>query len=202
MFNVPLIGTSTIVLHPLDTVSTAAVDPDGVGPKTTGYDYDLREPISYEYVDPVDGSVDVKNTVRYKVAVRIPCQVEVQSFEKLKQAVQGDLALSSMVFVVHRDDLRALGLLGVSAGKAVNCGPAPLAHGCMGGGGAGSPTIKKNDMISSIEKTGFVGEEIQALENPLFIAQISPGSWGMGDDGTNLYMLYTSTRPNFDTPGR
>jgi hypothetical protein len=203
MYNAPLIEPSAVVLYQLDTIATSKIDPDGAGPKTEGYDWDLREPLSYETVDPVDSSKDVKTTVRYKPAIRIPCQVEVQSFEKLRQVVQGDVGLTNMVFVMHRDDLRLLGLLGSTAGAgAPQCGPAPLACNCVGGGGAGSPRLKKNDKITAIEKVGEPGTVVQSFSNPLFIVQIMPGSWGMGHDGTNLYLVYTSNRPNYDTPGK
>lgn len=177
-FRVPLLFPSVVVLQRLDTRSTRLVDPDGLGPLTSGYDDDLREPIPYEEVDLVDDSKNLRTTVRYLPPLRLPCQVETRTFEELNQVYQGDATLTNMVFVLHRMDLQRMGLIGTD-------------EGCSKFGGT---LLKVNDKITAIEKQGFSGQSQLPLKFPLYVMAVLPGSWGMGD-GHDLEMLLVSNRP-------
>jgi hypothetical protein len=162
------------VISRLDVPATQRVDPDGAGPITQGYDPDLREPIAY-----TDGAGDRATTVRYKTPVRVPCQVEVKTYEELRQVFQGDAPVTTMVFVLHNKDLRRLGLLT-----------------CKAGCGSGSQSLKiaKNDRIDGV-LCMRKGESNTDLVEPLYIYRIDPGSWGMGPSGTDLKIVYTANRP-------
>lgn len=172
-FRVPLLYPSAIVVSRLDIAATRAVDPPGS--LAAGYDPDLREPIAYEDAGTlsVDGEPTKADARRYMAAVRIPCQVEVKDFEEVMQKFQGNTAVTQMVFVLHNKNLAQLGLTGL---------------------------LKDNDRIDAVEKNGSPGVVVQALENPLYIFKIEPGSWGMGPTGQDLQVVYTVNRPNDPRP--
>jgi hypothetical protein len=161
-----------LVVSRLDIPATARVDPDGAGPITDGYDPDLREPIAYT---DADGSRAV--TTRYRQPVQIPCQVEIKSFEELRQVFQGDAPITTMVFVLHNKDLVRLGLLKCDSG----CNDVSL-------------KLKTNDRIDGVLCKRRRVPNID-LKEELYIYRIDPGSWGMGPSGTDLKIVYTTNRP-------
>lgn len=177
-FRVPLLEPSAIVLHRLDTRGTRAVDPPGAA--TVGYDADMREPIPYE--DAGDGSV--KSTVRYLKPIRVPCQVEIKTFEEVRQQFMGDAPILNMIFVLHRKCLLKLDLLVVD-------------QDCPRGG---APKIKTNDKITAVEKNGHEGYVTQPFKEPLYIVQVQPASWGMGPDGHDLLLAFVNNRPAMPAP--
>lgn len=182
---VPLLYPSAIVLHPLDISGTRAVDPPGPQPK--GYDPYLREPVPYE----VPATGEVADTRRYLPEVRIPCQVEVKTFEEVRQQVQGDAPVMNMTFVLHLSDLSRIGLL------------ADEECACIGSGGPYTTRtrIKTNDKITAIEKKGMPGFVVQTFKEPLYVVQMAPGSWGMGPLGYDLEIVFVNNRPATDTSG-
>jgi len=83
----------------LDTVATAA-DPDDTGPATSGYDPDFKETVVF---GALSGSrVDAR---RESAPIRVPCQVEVGTFEVLQQLAAGNSPNSRIVLVFHFRDL-------------------------------------------------------------------------------------------------
>lgn len=171
---VPLLFPSLLVVARLDIAGTARVDPDGAGPVTEGYDPDLREPIAY-----TDAAGSRATTVRYMPPVQIPCQVEIKTFEELRQVFQGDAPVTTMVFVLHNSDLVRMGLLKYSMGCSIG----------------GNLSLKTNDKITSVLCKRKRISNIDMKED-LYIYRIDPGSWGMGPTGTDLKIVYTTNRPS------
>jgi hypothetical protein len=165
-FRVPLLFPSAVIISRLDIRKTRAVNPPGAQ-EAVGYDEDFREPIPYE------SAGKLLDTRRYKPEVRVPCQVEVRTFEELNQVFGGDAPVTDKVFVLHNRDLLRLGLL------ETDC--------C-------TTKIKKNDRIERDEVLGRPGDVSQAFAEPLFIYRIDPGSWGMGSSGQDLQIVYTTDR--------
>ena len=174
-FRVPLLEPNVLVISPLSIAQTRAVDPPGAA--TEGYHEDLHEPVVYE-----DATGKRVSAQRYGEQIRVPCQVEVKSFEELQQVFQGDAPVTKMCFVLHMSDLVLLGLVRDDPGCALH----------------GGLKIKKNDRIDAIEVHGIPGEVAVPLATPLYIYRIDPGSWGMGPSGTDLRIVWTANRP--DTP--
>lgn len=165
-FRVPLLYPSVIVLRQLSVKLTSYEDPPG--DPTVGYDPDFHEPYPYE------DSGEFKDTRQYLSPVRVPCQVEVKPFEEVQQVVQGNAHVTEMTFVLHRKDLRRLGLV-----CSLN----------------GTHKIPLNSKVTSIEHTRQACQTTKGLRSPLYIVEIRPGSWGMGPDGYDLEVCYTATRP-------
>ena len=182
-FRVPLLFPSAIVLHRLDIGATKRVNPPG--DHEIGYDRTFREPISYEKAS----TGKVKDTRRYLPEIRIPCQVEVKTFEEIKQQIQGDAPVMNMTFVLHHKNLKFLGLLNDDDVQCVgSTGRQPSLVG-----------IKTNDKITAIEKNGIPGMITQTFKEPLYIIQVQPGSWGMGPLGHDLEILFVNNRPSTDS---
>jgi len=159
---VPLINPIKAVIYRLDIQAIWAADP--AGDPAAGYDPTLREP----YITDVDG---VRTTTRVEMAaVKVPCQVETQSFEQLNAVFGGDDPVTDVVFVAHRQDLKKLSLLDATTRK------------CL---------LKPGDRIAHIERKGH---QVLAYEKPLYIYEVRPRSWGFGPDGYDLEVLYTTYR--------
>lgn len=168
MITVPLLFPSTVLISRLDITTSWAVNPPGT--PTKGYDYDLREPRAYE--DPTSGNAT--DALRYKAQIRIPCQVETQTFEQMQHALGGDAPVTNMVFVLHNSDLVSLGYLNITTGAL---------------------DLKTDDRIDAIERYGLPGMPIRIFSDGLYIYQIKPASWGMGTTGQDLQLVYTSLKP-------
>lgn len=185
-FSAPLLFPSALVVSRLSVKMTRRVDPDGAGPKTEGYDPILREPYTYEDTTDLtaDGEEKKKVTTTYLPRIRIPCQVEIKSFEELRKVFQGDAPVTNMTFVLHNKDLRRLGLL-----EPLN------EEGCC------LAKLKQNDRIDRIEILKSPGRIAHPLKELLYVYRIDPGSWGMGATGQDLQIVYTSNRPATPTAG-
>ena len=105
-----LINSFVAELAQLDAEATAA-DPDGAGPLTSGYDADFREPV---LVAAADGLRDARQE---KPTIRVPCQVEIQSFGALTELVSGNSPRSHLTLVFHFRDLERLGLVDPATGE-------------------------------------------------------------------------------------
>jgi len=159
---VPLLFPVTAVIHRLDLATTRAVDPPGA--PTAGYDDILREPVGYD-------QAGVRTSPRRELAaVRVPCQVEMRTYEELRMIFTGNDPVGTTVLVLHRKDLSRLSLLSSTTG---NC------------------LLKAEDRISRLEQRGRV---ILTPQKPLFIYAVLPASWGMGPDGYDLHIVYTTER--------
>jgi hypothetical protein len=150
----------------LDISATRTLDPDGED--TAGYDPTFREPIVYD-------TGGIRTTSRQELpAVRIPCQVENATEERLRELGVGDDPVSNMLFVFHRLDLETLGLL--DSNREV--------------------VIKKGDRISQLERYGSpVGTVIKKFAEPgLFVWEVRGRSWGFGPDGYDLELCIVEKR--------
>lgn len=158
---VPLINPVNAVIYRLDIQGTWAVDPPGS--MTTGYDYLLREPV-------VSRTGGARSVARAELAaIRVPCQVEIQSFEQLQMVFGGNAPVTNIALVFHRRDLERLTLL--DSNKK-----------CL---------LKPADRISHIEKSG---RTVNTFEQSLYIYEVRPKSWGFGPDGYDLEVAYTTYR--------
>jgi hypothetical protein len=101
-------------LHRLDTLATSAVDPDGAGPLSSGYDPDFKEPLLVDADEDGLGS----STRREHTPVQLPCQVEPDVFEALAMAASGHSPRSEVKLVFHFRDLERLGLVDLASGEA------------------------------------------------------------------------------------
>ncbi len=99
----------------LDTSATAATDPDGPGPLTSGYDDDFKESV---LVDPNSDGVGTRVRLEHS-PVRIPCQVEPEVFDQLRMYSSGNAARSNIELVFHFKDLEQMGLVNVGSGDAL-----------------------------------------------------------------------------------
>jgi len=97
----------------LDTAATAA-DPDGPGPLTSGYDADFQETVLVP-----SGGPRGRDARREKPLIRVPCQIEVQSFGELAELTTGNSPRSHLVLVFHFADLEQLGLVDPTTGDAL-----------------------------------------------------------------------------------
>lgn len=168
MTRVPLLNElSAIVLERLDIAATWLQDPPGT--PTTGYNPTTRVP--YVYDDP--GTGEREDTRQYSAPIRVPCQVEVNTWLMLQQEFVGDAPDSQIAFVLHHMNLASLGLLSST----------------------GALSIKKGDKISAIEKNGIPGQVVRPLDSPLYIFEVRPRGWGFGPLGHDLQVVYTTTRP-------
>jgi len=159
---VPLIDPVDAVIYRLDIAATWAEDPAGA--PTQGYDSVLKEP----YVVHQAGVRSVTR-VEMSTPVTLPCQVEVQTFERINMYVQGSDDLTNMVFVFHMEDFEDQGLLD----------------------GNNQPVIKPGDRIDHLEKDG---DTVEVFNKALYIYEIRPASWGFGPTGRDLQLAYTSYR--------
>lgn len=84
----------------IDTVATAAP----VGDMDSGYDPIFRQ------VRNLAGATQAGTTARSEVMVTVPCQVEGNESERLRQGVTGDSPVSHFKLVLHARDIDSLGL--------------------------------------------------------------------------------------------
>lgn len=136
----------------LDTVATAA-DPDGAGPGVTGYDPDFKETV---ILGAPGARIDAR---KEKPPIRVPCQVEVGTFEALQQLAAGNSPNSRIVLVFHFRDLERIGLVDVATGEAL---------------------LRINDRLVAIHRMD--GVLVQAVRTPpgLYATEVQPQSFGLG----------------------
>ena len=97
----------------LDTAATAA-DPDGVGPATSGYDDDFREPI---VVPPSDDSSEPGDVHRVETIVQLLAQVESDQQGEIVMMLAGKSSNSSRTLIFHFADLERIGMVEVGTGQ-------------------------------------------------------------------------------------
>src|SRR5882672_8400287 len=100
-------------LAQLDTAATAA-DPDGPGPLRSGYDADFQETVLVP-----NSAGPGRDARREKPLIRVPCQIEVQSFGELAELATGNSPRSRLVLVFHFADLEQLGLVDPTTGDTL-----------------------------------------------------------------------------------
>ena len=148
-----LINPFLAELARLDTVATAA-DPDGPGPLTSGYDPDFKETV----IVPATGErgTDARKEMP---SIRIPCQVEVGTFEALQQLASGNSPDSKVTLVFHFRDLERTGLVDPGTGDAL---------------------LRVNDRLVAIYE--LAGRLVQAIRTPpgLYATEVQPQSFGLG----------------------
>lgn len=137
----------------LDTVATAA-DPDAAGPLTSGYDPDFKETLVFG--SPEGARLDAR---REKPVLRVPCQVEVATFEALEQLAAGASPTSRIVLVFHFRDLERMALVDAASGDAL---------------------LRVNDRLVAIHT--LRGQLVQAVRTPpgLYATEVQPQSFGLG----------------------
>jgi len=101
-------------VYRLDTAAMA-VDPDGLGALTSGYDEDFKEPVLVD----ANGDGVAEAFRRECPPVRIPCQVEPEAFEALRMTAAGNAPRSALDLVFHFGDLERLGLVDAASGDAL-----------------------------------------------------------------------------------
>jgi hypothetical protein len=113
MYRGRLIYPFLIELAQLDIAGTAA-DPDGAGPKTSGYDPDFREPVVLPSSDKLGTSARAEKTM-----IQVPGQFgSTDSFADLQEAATGNLSPTEFVVLFHFRDLEAAGLVETTTGNA------------------------------------------------------------------------------------
>ncbi len=141
-------------LHRLDTKALATEDPDGAGPLTGGYDPDFKEPVL------VDTNEDgIGERIRNEHApVRVPCQVEPDTFEALQEYASGNSPRSRVRLVFHFAELERLGLVDFATGDAL---------------------VRVGDRLGALYDLG--GALVQAVRTPpgLFVTEAKPMGFGL-----------------------
>jgi len=162
--HIPLLDTCDVEIFRLDRPATWAVNPPG-SEYAAGYDPVSEQPIvSWTNGSPVAPRQEM-------AAVRIAAQLEVASHERLRAAFGGDAPVSRWVFVVHRRQLRRLGLVDATTGD------------CL---------LKARDRIARvIRRRGTSAGQTVGFRMPLYIYETKPASAGVGPDGYSLELLYT-----------
>lgn len=169
-FSVPLIlEKSLAVVHRLNPAATASLQPAS---QPSGYDKDFHEPITY---DAVRQGKTVRENARSELPpIRVPCQVEMNRFERLAQTPPGDVPQTAVQLVFHRADLRRMKLIDKTTKKLL---------------------LKVNDRISAIESFRKPGVPSVYLDPPgLYIVELQPASFGFGIDGTDLFLVFLADR--------
>lgn len=164
-----LIWPMIVELGLLDTVATAG-DPDGAGPLTSGYDQDFREPV---IIAPPSGSG--RGTVhRIENLVKLPAQVETDTFEQLQMLATGFSPRSLIRLVFHFRDLELVGRVDAITGR---------------------PTLRMDDRLSGIYDYR-TKKLIEAFPNPpgLFATQVQSRSFGLSSLKRNLLLVTFTDR--------
>lgn len=148
-----LINPFLAELVQLDTVATGA-DPDGPGLLHSGYDTDFKETVVLG--SPGPGRIDAR---KEKPSLRVPCQVEISTFEALEQLAAGNTPNSRVVLVFHFRDLERMALVDLASGDAL---------------------LRVNDRLAAIYTLG--GKIVQAVRTPpgLYATEVQPQSFGLG----------------------
>lgn len=181
IIRVPLILKSSVaVVHRLDIQATRDQDPPGAqagsNPSDQGYNFILREPVVYNEA----ATAERVSTRKELPAVRIPCQVENLTEERLRELGVGDAPVSSQILVFHRKDLERLGLLDVNR----------------------ETVIKKGDRVDRLERSNTPpGTIIKKFHGDgQYIEEVRGASWGFGPDGYDLELIFLLDRRQAPTP--
>jgi len=102
-------------LHRLDTLTTATEDPDGAGPLEGGYDPDFKESV---LVDTNDDGIG-ERIRREHPPVRVSCQVEPDSFDRLRMFASGNAPRSNIDLLFHYKNLERMSLVDPGTGDAL-----------------------------------------------------------------------------------
>lgn len=154
----------------LDTLATAA-DPDGAGPLESGYDSDFNEPIFVP-----DGTKQLGTyTRKEKDSIRIPCQVEPDTWDAMQQLAGGIALDAEMALIFHFQDLENMGLIDIMTGDVM---------------------IRIGDRLVAIYDLD--GKLIQSVTTPpgLYVQEVKPIGFGlnMQKPSRNLLMVAFSDR--------
>ncbi|ACY13457.1 conserved hypothetical protein [Haliangium ochraceum DSM 14365] len=139
-------------IYRLDTAGTAALDPDGAGPRTSGYDPDFQESVVVDLGEAAE-RVRVEHP-----PVRVPCQVETKTFEALRMHAAGNTPRSRVELVFHFRDLERLALVDEETGDA---------------------RIRPSDRLGAIYDKG--GALVQRVRTPpgLYVTEARPLGFGL-----------------------
>ncbi|MCP4678735.1 MAG: hypothetical protein GY854_25140 [Deltaproteobacteria bacterium] len=141
-------------LHRLDTLTTATEDPDGTGPLDGGYDPDFKESVLVDLDDDGIG----ERVRREHPPVRVPCQVEPETFDQLRMFASGNAPRSSIDLVFHFKNLERMALVDPATGDAL---------------------IRPGDRLAAIyDKTEAL---VQAVRTPpgLYVTEARPIGFGL-----------------------
>ena len=169
--DIPLLSTLDVVIYRLDIAAGWADDPPG--DPTKGYNIGLREP-------RISRTAGVRSVTREEMAaIKVPCQVEVQTDHQLRMMFGGDAPTSNIAFVCRRRTLERMSLIDATTG---NC------------------LLKRGDRVASLEKRGKTVKAFQKTPltapapDSLYLYEVRARSWGFGADRYALEILYTTTR--------
>lgn len=142
----------------LDTAATEAAD---------GYDHVFKVP-----KPKLDAGGAYTNERREKIAIKVPCQVEVGSFDQQRMTPSGNDSDGRMTFVLHFRDLERLGLVDPTTGDAL---------------------IRINDRIVNVydKRTGALVQKLPG--DGVHVTEAQP-TFGLGSR-RNLLVLTCSSRP-------
>lgn len=151
-------------LYQLDTYDTSQ-DPDGAGPLESGYDPDFREPVNVVSVPGDQIGVDARVE---KAAIRLPCQVEDNMFERMQQYMSGNVPDIDISLVFHFTDLENNGLVDAGTGEAM---------------------IRTGDRLGAIYDVK--SNLVQEIRNPpgLYAVESRPIGWGMNSGHAHRNLL-------------
>ena len=158
----------------LDTVATAAVDPDAGGPKTSGYDDVFREPEPVQ--DPTFSPLrPAGGCARQETIISIPVQVDhrTQQYDRHQMLAGGDQRGARMVLWTHFAHLEEAGLLDAHTNAA---------------------SIRVNDRLVALYQCveGAKGPLIQSFPAPhhdLRLWEVSPRGMGLSGLARNLLKM-------------
>ncbi len=157
-----LIFAWNAVIRQLDTQATAEAKGDG-----GGYDEDFKEPSP----NPSETSQGSGITTRREApALRLPCQVEMGTNEKLRQFFQGNDPTGRLVLVFHFRDLEHAGLVDSS----------------------GNATLRIGDRLQELVN-GRTGVTEYTPRDPLYAVEVQPNAFGIGR-GRNLLFVFFESR--------
>jgi hypothetical protein len=163
----PLINPIWVRIERLDHAATHAKDPPG-SQGSAGYNYTREEPVVSYAAGVADGEPE------YMTAVDVSAQMEYESFERIRAVFGGDAPVTKQGFVLHRRLLRRQGLIDVATGQ------------CL---------LKNRDKITGIYRGRSRRPVSIDFALPLYIYEVrGPGSPGLGRDGYDLHIIYTSEK--------
>lgn len=164
-----LIRPNLVDIAQLDTDATAA-DPDGGGPLTSGFDDVFGEPVLIPPApgaggEPEAGAPRGTLATQYKAAITLKAQIEVTSFDMLRQWAGGQAPGMEVTCVFFMPDLESLGLLDAN----------------------GEPLIRLNDKLLRIKHLD--GTIIQEIRYPpgMYAIRADSTSFGLPGGKRNLY---------------
>lgn len=142
--------------------ATMAADPSGAGPTRPVFDSDFREPV----VLPSSVGTDRRELQ----PIKLPCQIEVQSFEALTELSTGNSPRSHIVLVFHFRDLERAEMVDPLTGDAL---------------------LRPGDRLVSLRdlRTDTI---VQAIRTPpgLYATEVQPQGFGLGRRRNLLFVLF------------